>query len=450
MAPLSLDTLPPEITYAIFTGVETFGRDFNEPRNLLSLCQTCKRLNDIATPLLVRSWASRDDKAHLKLRRFIRHLLQHPEYEMEVRHVSFHRHPFSFPKLEFSQVEKTTLKRLASESILGNDAGFVKRVGEGDGDALLALLLMRATGLEIVCLLSPTWTPVWRVLDMISQRITDSGKSELAHDSQKLPLQCLHTADILAFDDRPMDANSYGALFCLPRLSDVRILGGATRLDPSHSSYMPRGVSSVTSLILSSRSKIDTEGIGRMVESCKALKHLTIYPDFTNAELNMKKFGQRLAQAQGHALEDLLLHDFRELDDRMWLGDALVGLKVLRRLVIQMCVLYSHQQLADSSVALKPLLSLLPASLKILEIAEPADGTSLHTKPRSIGLLEGYVSDLMAVGQRPALEELRLNGWYHRENSSACLKLRQLCSEAGIYLNLTPSGETPRRGVILM
>jgi len=195
--------------------------------------------------------------------------------------------------------------------------------------------------------------------------------------------------------------------------------------------------------------EIDFEGLNIVIESCKALKSLSI-TRWLAQRFYMEGFGRRLVVSQAHSLEELKIDQISigNFIRRPCLENLLVGLTTLSSLHIHIESFYTYEEILIGPLTSKPLYLLLPASLKKLQIMQP----DLERRKWTYGIhviriLEQYISDILAHEEQKKLEYISAIGWLHPEDEG-CTKLWQLCNEANIKLELSVDDFIPQEELV--
>ena len=271
-------------------------------RTLFKVAAVNKRLNSVATPLLVRSWKC--EHWNSKVEPFVTHLLRHPEYRREVRHLyiypSNEEEPLPDGPRPAPCPAREEIAAAAAEALpeLAERAKFTERILLGIHDPILVLLLTWATNLRTLHLVVPYFNPSEGddlfTLMWVGQVVRKMGTvPRAARDSlplMRLESVCFEHCDTESYVDHRLAA----PFFHLPRMKSFSswLMGGDCRNEPDYWSpqkeegvtftqhyeqYLtafPVGTSGIESISLG-EADLSLEAVSDVVRACRRLTSLS-------------------------------------------------------------------------------------------------------------------------------------------------------------------------------
>ncbi|KAH8645509.1 hypothetical protein BX600DRAFT_478248 [Xylariales sp. PMI_506] len=318
----------------------------DDPRRLLPVCVTNRRLSRIASPLLVYSWSHR---RRTNLAAFVRHLLHNPGLRKEVRRLKLRsfktehewerswqpwdapmgRHPSplstAHSSWSLSPVERDACAASYSECMADSDV--TRQISLGVPDALMALLLLWSVNLEYLEISIPGRRsgPLSAVLQLVDQT------REVAEAASVLPFRKLRHISLKSSKGHNLTHQYVILRFIqLPGVKYLRVQSmvspGAiqtTREEDEDMSW-PSTPSSIEELSLGF-GFFSNDALYRLLNSCSRLKRLDMEWFFVLGPIQFDAV--QLAAALPSSLEYLKISDpsqERPVDDCISLCHALL------------------------------------------------------------------------------------------------------------------------------
>ncbi|KAH7148031.1 hypothetical protein DER46DRAFT_616110 [Fusarium sp. MPI-SDFR-AT-0072] len=425
-----------------------------------------KRLQRIASPLLVRHWPFHPSILHKQApARFAVHLVRNPHLQRNVKSIVFDELiPIEEDDPWAGDGELDELAVAARQHFpeLANDPSWCEGLLNGCIDPVVALLLVLCTRIESLDLMIPYYQESrLLVLKLVSLALKHSGPQR--------PLETLQLVVLRWYDDDDLGNIQCAApFFHLPNVKALALSALSDQipiksisdekdlhehvdlgLDPDiYETRFPIGTSPIEELFLEA-SCLTSHGLLTVVSACKRLKKLVFTcgnpARMTSEGYNSAPLTQQVLLLHAASLEELAFnletHRFRQTDGSLeyasnmgleCLKECFQQMNKLKRLTTDIHVLYFHDISPNEKM-----LDCLPRSLEYLGLE--CDLASY--RPQILGYVEILCTVLKACGPGQRFHALKtLELWlfvYGGIDANIYDPIKELAREKGIKFTFT-------------
>ncbi|KAJ3533335.1 hypothetical protein NM208_g6029 [Fusarium decemcellulare] len=477
----SLLGLPDEMIHQVCTSLSDIHH-----ASLFELVLVNKHLSRLVTPLLVRRWFVDPEKRKPPaIERLALHLLRHPGFRKEVKHVQFAsvqtaaEHHDTTPLITSQELEQLSLAVHGAWPALAESTDWADQIRNGIKDALATLILCWTPNLTSFELSVPHFWPgqgpELLLLQFVGQVIRQFKSSGPHWALGALPLLELRSVTYSHWDTENTTEGKFAApFFHLPKLKtfmgfkfgmggydgdeddslDHQQDDGSSSPSARHQ-YMtdfPIGTSTVEELIIYD-ADVTVDALSTLVRACRRLtvldfelagflEHLEDSELRTNALAQVIMYHAETLKVLRLRFEQSLFVEYKEdlADGPVRFGDCFRQLQQLESLAIEPSFLYEHDS-AQSQFSHEMVLNRLPPSLHHLRFETDAvalnDSTSSAKVDNWINSFQGLIKECRPDGLLPNLRHFDLRDMLiDKPGAESIVRLKTMAEDRGVRLGL--------------